>query len=211
MNLRKLVPILGILAIAVASMGAKGCPTFPKLEDRIVELAVGGSVTLPWQARGIINTYNDTDTFDMGTALNLGQILDDAGIDASDVKSISVSGVFYRITAADPNPGRTITNGTVQIQRGGGAVTSLVTNFTADASTTTGWIGNTLSPAGVTLLNGVLTDALASAQNGTPIPNGNFTFTVNGVSNPTGAETNFDWELRLDISIVGEFEMQVLN
>lgn len=210
MTIRKLAPI-GILLIALASMGAKGCPTFPKIEDRIVELAIGGTVTVPWEARGVVNNYNDTGSADLGTALDLSSILDDAGLDASDVKSVTVSGVSYRITVPDPTAGRTIDNGTVTAQRGSGAVLSLVSDFDADASSVTGWITPTISPAGVTMLNGILADALTSAQNGTPIPNGVVNFSVSGVSNPQGVTSNFDWELKIDISVVGEFETQVLN
>jgi hypothetical protein len=209
-RLKKLAPI-GILVLAVAAMGAKGCPTFPKIEERIVELAVGGSVTLPWEARGVINNYNDTGTYDLGAELDLQSILDDADLDATDVKSISISGVSYRITVPDPNAGRTIENGTVTAQRQGSGVVNLITDFDADASAKTGWISAPLSSAGINMLNGILADALNSAQNGGPIPNGNVTFTVSGVSNPQGVTTNFDWELRVDISVVGEFKTDVLN
>jgi len=209
-TLRKLAPI-GILVLAISAMGAKGCPTVPQIEDRIVELALGGSVTLPWEARGVINNYNDTGTIDLGTELDLASILDDADVDASDVTSVKISGVSYRITVPDPSAGRTIENGTVTAQRQGSGTVGLITDFDADASSTTGWITAPLSSAGINMLNGILTDALASAQGGGPIPNGNVTFTVAGVSNPQGVTTNFDWEMKIDISIVGKFELQVLN
>lgn len=209
-KLSRLAPI-GILVLAIAAMGSKGCPTFPQLEDRVVELALGGSVTLPWQARGVTNTYNDTETYDLGSGLDLGALLNDADVDASDVTSVKISGIFYRVTVPDPNAGRTIENGTVTAQRQGTGAVGLITDFDADVSSATGWIAAPLSNAGVAMLNGILADALTSAKNGTPIPNGNVTYTVSGASIPSTATTNFDWELKINVSIVGKFELQVLN
>lgn len=209
MNTRRTLPVL-VLAAALAATGAS-CPTFPKIEDRIVELATGGSTVLTFVASGITNTYNDTQTINLATDFDLAKVLDDAGIDVSDVTSIKLMGVSYRVTVPDPVAGRSISATTVTVTRQGGSATSLVTNFGTSVNSLTSFTTAPLSAAGVTVLNTILSDLLASLQNGTTLANPSVTYTVNGTSNPITAATNFTWQLKVDVTIKGTVKIDVLN
>jgi len=128
-------------------------------------------------------------------------------IDAADVTGIAFSGAQYRVTKAQA--GRTITNGNVTAARGVGSPVSLITAFSADAGSLTDWITVPVAAPGVTLIDGVLTDALANVKNGTPIPNPVVSVHVHGDTQATPAD--FKYEIKLNITIVGKFKLKVLN
>ena len=48
---------IGVLAVVAALTMGSGCPTVPKLQDRVVELAAGGSTTAQFHASGNINVF----------------------------------------------------------------------------------------------------------------------------------------------------------
>lgn len=197
-----------VLALPLALLSI-GCILVPEVEDRIVELAVGASTTATFVASGETNFHDETNVIDLDTDINLNQVLADNGVDASEVKDIKLAGVSYRVTV--PEAGRSITGGTVTIQRGAGAATSLVTSFGADCSKTTGWITVPLNAAGVTLVNGILADLLAEAKTGTPAPNTVVTYHVNGASVPAATPTNFTWEFKLEVSMVGSVKIEIVD
>jgi hypothetical protein len=201
---------LMVIGLAALTLGSS-CPLIPKVEDRVVELAVGGSTTAEFVAAGIINTYDDTQTVDIHDGVNLSQILSDGGIDVSDVKSVALSGVSYRVTVPDPNPGRTIANGNVTIQRAGGSEVPLVTNLNQNVDAATSFTTATLDPQGVAVLNGILQDLLTEVQTGTPAANTTVTYHVLGDSQPTGASSSFTWQLKVDINIVGTIKVKVVG
>ena len=211
MRLHRLFPI-AVIALAGLSLGS-GCPTVPKIEDRVVELALGASTTLELPAAGIINVYNQTSPPEnLATDINLNQILSDGGINVSDVKAIKLAGISYRVTVPDPSTGRSIDNATVSAQRAGDpSATPLITGFSQSVSAASTWQTAPLSAAGVTLVNQLLDDILVSAKNGTPLANPTLTYHVLGTSNPQGQTTNFTWQIRLDLSILGTVKVKVLN
>jgi hypothetical protein len=209
MRIQRLLPI-ALIAVAGLTLGS-GCPTVPKIEDRVVELALGATTTLSIPAAGILNTYDDIGVENLVTDIDLNQILDDAGVDASDLKDIKLAGISYRVTVPDPNTGRTINNATVTARRGAGAEVALITNFNQNVDAVSGWTTAPLSAAGVTLINGLLTDIMTVAKSGGSVANPVITYHVVGVSNPQGVTTNFTWELRLDLTIVGSIKVKVLN
>lgn len=203
------------LALPLAMMGS-GCILIPEIEKRIVELAVGHSIIVPFTSLGETNTHNDTETINVGLDVSLDQILADNGISASDVKDVKLAGVAYRVTKAEA--GRTITGGTVEFRRhptgtdpGTPAYTPLVTSFTGNAGSTTGWITVALDATGVTAVNTLLTDLLNEAKGLGVAPNKFVTYHVNGVSNPVADPTDFKWEFRLSLTIVGSFKTDVVN
>jgi hypothetical protein len=185
------------------------CILVPKLEDRNVELAVGASTSTIFDAKGSINTYQDTKTVDVHADIDLSKVLDDNGVKAEDVKDIKLVGVSYRIVV--PEGGRSITGGTLTIQRSGGAVTPLVTSFTADCSTADGWVTVPLDAAGVGVINTLIGDLLTEVKTGTPATNTSITYHVAGNSVPSGTATNFSWEFKLDLTMIGTVKVQVLN
>lgn len=203
-----------LAALALVMLTAQGCLLIPEIEKRVVELAVGGSATQEFVASGELNVHDQRDTVDLATVIDLPQLLDDAGIDISDVEDIKLAGVFYRVTQQDPTANREIQNGTVTIQRGlGGTETSLVSNFNVavnDPANATFQPGNLASP-GVALVNQLLTDMLTAVKAGLPLPNSILITHVNGASSPANVETNFKYELRMDLSIVGTVHVDVPN
>jgi len=202
---------LAVIVLAALSLGS-GCPTIPKLEDRTVELAAGGSAVLSFDADGSTNTWDETGLYDLANDVDINQLLDNAGIGVDKVKDIKLSGISYRVSR--PQAGRSIQGGTVTAARTGymgGTPQTLVTSFNQDVSATTGWIQAPVTSAGVDLINGLLTDILTAAKNHTPVANSVVTYHVTGTSIPMGTPTDFTWEVKLDVTIVGEVDVQVLD
>src|SRR5262245_34386919 len=200
-----------VIVLGALSLGS-GCPTIPKLEDRTVELAVGGSTVLSFDADGSTNVWDETGLYDLANDIDINALLDDAGMSVDKVKDIKLSGISYRVSRAQT--GRSIQNGTVTASRTGymgGAAQTLVSSFNQDVSATTGWISAPVTNAGVDLVNGLLTDILTAAKNHTPVANSVVTYHVTGTSVPQGTATDFTWEIKLDVSIVGEVDVQVLD
>lgn len=202
---------LPVVLVLVAQMLGTGCILFPQIEDRIVELAVGSSTTATIEADGILNVHNDKDTVYVMTDIDLAGVLDDAGIDVTDVKAISVSGASYRVTRADPTAGREIQNGNVKVAIGGAPEVNLVDSFAATADAVTPWQTATLDPAGVAQINALLAAILANLQGTGPTPDDEVIYHVTGDSVPGGVATDFQYQIKLDVSIVGEVKVKVVE
>jgi hypothetical protein len=215
--------ILKTLALALpVAFALNGCILIPQIEDRVVELAVGHSVVIPFAAGGATNFENDVKTVDLDGEVDLASVLDDADLDASDVKDVKLASVAYRITR--PEAGRSISNGQVEFKTfttdpgtpslgapPNATYDQLVTNFSGSAAAATGWIAVPLASGGVTALNDLLAQFLADVKNGTSTHPRYLVYHVYGTSNPGGTPTDFDWEFRLQLSIVGTFKTKVVN
>lgn len=199
--------LAALLPLALC-LGA-GCPLIPDIQEKIVELAVGGSTTAVFEAQGLINTIDETKTIDFADSLDIEQILDDAGVDVDSVISVNLAGVSYRVKRPDPTATRRIEDATITISRGGGAATPLVTSFSEDVNSVTSFKTAPLDAAGVTLINDLLADILDNLQNGTPIGPTDLTYGLVGNSVPGGVDTDFAWELKVDITIVGTVKVEV--
>jgi hypothetical protein len=207
MKIQRLLPI-AVIALAGLSLGS-GCPTFPKLEDRIVELALGGTTTLEFQSASTVSTHYDiSGDYDLSAGIDVNQLLKDAGIDASDVTDIKLTGVSYRVSVPNAGP-LTITGGKVTIQRQNGSLVDLVnpppSGFTRAVGATTPFITAPLTTAGVTVLNQLLSDILAAVKDGPggpPIPNPLVSYHV--VGDASALPYDFKWQLKIDITIVGK-------
>jgi hypothetical protein len=199
--------LAALLPLAL-TLGA-GCPLIPDVKDKAVQLAVGGSVTVPFEARGTINTLDETKTIDVAGSIDLAQILDDAGVDVEDVDSVKVAGVSYRVTQPDPTPTKMIENATITIGRGVTADTPLVTSFEQHVNSATSFTAAPLDPAGVNLLNGVLAEILANVKNNASMPISVTYHLVGDVTPGAPSDTDFDWELKMDITILGEVKVSV--
>ena len=57
------------------------------------------------------------------------------------------------------------------------------------------------------LINGMLDDIIAALRVGATPTDMEVTWTVNGDSTPLDESTDFSWQIKLDIAIVGEFEV----
>jgi hypothetical protein len=216
---------LKTLALALPlAFALNGCLLIPQIEDRVVELAVGHAILIPFNANGSTNFENDANTVDMDGGFDLASVLDDAGLDASDVKDVKVASVSYRITRAEA--GRSIDNGQVEFKTfttdpgdvsgtlgapPTAGYTQLVTNFSGSAASTTGWIAVPLASGGVAALNTLLGQFLNDVKTGQSTHPRYLVYHVYGTSNPGGTPTDFDWEFRLQLSIVGTFKTKVVN
>jgi hypothetical protein len=199
------------LPVALLALGVPGCVLFPQLKDKVVELATTGQVVTGFTAAGSDNTIDELKNINIPDYVDIRSTLDDAGIDASDVVRITVGGVAYRITR--PEPGRVITSGSVGVSTGTdqSAGHTLVTSFTGNAGAATPWITATLDADGVTQLNDLLGAILDDLKNGTSNADQHITYHVSGLSTPTGTPTDFDYELRLTLSIVGKVKVKTLE
>jgi hypothetical protein len=192
-------------------MGSSGCLLVPKIEDRVVELAVGATTTQEFTSLGDRDNFSESATVDLNSGIDLARILSDNGIDPSEVTSVSLSSVAYMTTKTDPAATRRISAGNVRLRRGAGAETPLVTNFYADVNSVTTWRTLSLDAPGVTLVNQILADLLTIAKGGTPGGSTSVTYTVSGATTPAGVDTNFKWALKLTLSIVGKVKVKVVN
>jgi hypothetical protein len=198
------------LILAVAMLNG-GCVLVPEIKDRIVELAVGGSTTVPFVSLGAGSTLNETNTVNVLDGLNLAQILADAGIDVASVTNIKLSGVDYRITVADPVPSREITNGAITINRNGSGALPLISNFNAGAGAVSDWQPAPLDPGGAAVgdINAMLQSILDALKLGTSPPSNLTTVTYHVAGNSTPPGYNFSWELKIKITITGTVKVSV--
>ncbi len=211
------------LALALPlAVAANGCILIPEIEERIVELAIGHSVVVPFTASGEQNFHDKANTVDATGGVNLKDVFDDNGLDASDVKNVKLAGVAYRVTQAEA--GRSITGGKVEFQRGSNpsptpptgapptsGYTQLVTSFNASAASVTDWITVPLDAAGVTAINALLGELLTEAKGGAAVTNKYLTYHVYGASVPSNVNTNFKWEFRISLTIVGTITTDIVN
>jgi hypothetical protein len=195
------------LVLAIAAMNG-GCILIPKIKDRIVELAVAGATSATFTVSGSATSADETDVIDVGTALDLQGILDDAGIDVSQVTHIAVSGVSYRITRADADPTREVTGGTITFQREGSAAENLVTDFSAAPGSTSDFTNVTLGSNGVEAVNAMLSDILAALPGAPANPTATFHLTGN-MTSTSGNPADFDVEVKITISVTGKITVSV--
>jgi hypothetical protein len=195
------------LVLAMAVMNG-GCLLIPDFQDKLVELAVSGSTSAVFTVDGSATTADETKAVDVATELDLKQILEDAGIDVSDVTHVALSGVAYRIVRPDADPSREITNGTITVQRGGGAVENLVTGFAAGPGAASGFQNVSLDPAGVTVVNGLMEAIRLALPN--PPADGLITFHLTGdMTSGSGNPADFDVELKITVSVTGTISVTV--
>lgn len=199
-----------VLALAVLN---GGCILIPDIEDRVVELAVGGSATVQFVSAGTVNTFNETNTVNVRSGFDLGQVLADAGIDVSRVSKIALSGVEYRVTVPDPDPAREIVDGTITITRGASGELPLISSFNAAAGAATGWqvAPLDLGGAGVAEINAMLGEIKDALPGSPPASATTLTYHVTGQSLPALSPTHFTWELKIKITITGTVDVKVLT
>lgn len=209
MRTKMIMRLLAVPFVALLALGSH-CPLIPEIEERLIELALLGSTTVEFTSVGEINTINQTRSINIRDDFNLAQLLANAGIDASDVVELKVAGVSYRTTQAELGTPRRIENGNVTIQRAGGSTTPLVTDFDEFVNDVLAYKTAPLNAAGVTVINAIIADLLAELQGG-PTANADVTYTVTGDSTPIGEPTDFKWEVKVDISVVGTITVDVVD
>jgi len=212
--------LLSLLALVLTALTVQGgCVIIPEVNSKIVELVASGVACDTLEAIGVINNHDDTDVIDLSD-LDIPQILDDAGINVSDVDSIAVFGITYMTTQPDPNPAREIVNGQVTVQRGmlsgstftpTSAEVPVIVNFNEIVNSVTADKTAPVSAAGVQLLNDLLTDLLAEAKGQGPIDDSAIQYHVTGQSLPQDVPTNFKWRICVKVNIKGTVEVDVVE
>lgn len=204
-------PIATLALLLGAPFVLSGCLTIPTIADRVVELVTTTSASDTLHAQGSTNfILNDTGTFDVNS-LDIAGILDDAGIDVSDVTGISLAGVSYQVITADADAARNI-NGTVKVACAGGPTVDLVNPFSGNAGAVTGEIPVSLVQAGKDQINGLLASLLTAIKTGPgTVPNGNIAYTINGASTPTSVATDFRYVLKLTLNVQGTVKTKMLT
>jgi len=203
---RRKILIAGLLPLLALPLMGDSCT-----EDKVIFIAVGLDTTAGFEASGELNIHDDTKVIDVKEDMDLATVLDDNDIDPEDIQSVKVSRLYYRVT--QPEAGRSIENGNVDILREGGAFVPLVGAFAGDASQATDWIEITqlLEPQAVNLLNDFMQELLVELQGGAPVTNTEFTYHVTGNSIPADVPTNFQWELKVSFTVQAEQEVEVPN
>ena len=185
---------LGGLGLLI--LGASGSGTCTK--DIHSQIVVSVDVTAPFHAQGSTGVYSATKSVDLGADINLPKILSDNSIDS--IKEIDVESVFYDVTTPDAEPTRTVTNSTITVQANSGPVSPLfhLDSVLVDdpAIRDPNWGTAPLETAGV----GVLNTALNNLLHGT---NTQLTFSVGGTSSPTSPATDFWWQARVRLKVIG--------
>jgi hypothetical protein len=201
--------------VLTAALAGTGCQLFPEVEERVVDLALRGSTSAEFQTFGEIDVHDERDSLDIREAIDIEGALEEAGVDVSDVQSVQFAGAAYRVLQTEPDtPTREIQDGVVAIQRGlSGTEASLIANFNVAVNDPlyANWQTAVVQAPGVTLINGLLADLLAELQGGPPASNTLVIVHTSGVSSPIGDPTDFRYEIRLDVSIVGTVKVDVLD
>jgi hypothetical protein len=202
---------IGLVAgvLLAAQLAGTGCILIPKIEKRDVRMVVSQVATVPLHALGTGTTYSGSASVNLRDSVDIGAALASAGIDVSDVDSVVIGKVEYRIVAADANAARAITGGTLQVSAGGGSLTNLIVGFAHSAGAVTPWTRADLTPAGVNVLNQMLQAILTDLQGGATADE-HIGYVVSGNSSPSGT-TDFWYEVRLTIMVAGNIQTDVLN
>ena len=179
-------------------------------EEKIVDLVIGLPTTATFLADGELNVHFDEALVDVKEDLDIAGALEDADLEASDIETIQIVQIFYRVSR--PEAGRSIENGELQFTRVGapGGSHLLVSGVDADMSAVTDWIDVTdkLQP-GINEINAFLDECVAELQGGPPVVNTQFLYEVSGDSVPGEVPTDFEWQVKIVIQAVakGEFEI----
>jgi hypothetical protein len=202
---------LGAFALVSAGLMGSECPSIPEIKERVVDLVLGKSVTLEFHAEGS-SQVEDSATLILAD-FDLAGAIEEAGLDVSDVEQVFLTGVSYRIKNPDATPTRAIQNGMVEIRLGGiGAFSPLVENFNETVNDVVDFKTATLNPEGVTLINDQLSDYLSAVQNNPDEPVTTvLDYHWTGQTTPAEPSANFDWELKIDIEIVGNIQVDVIG
>ncbi len=194
--------------LGLVVMGAK-CPSVPSTEEVPVVVIANKHIDFHFEARGIINYHDDTQTIDVE---ELRQDLDDAGISVENINSILVESVTYGTVAYnEPATDRAIVNGNMTAMRLDTAASQTIfSNASSDVYPLLGLlIPAPIETGGITFINTMLADLLAALKDGSGVTSFSLQGSVDGTSTPTERDTNFDWRVRITYQISATYYADV--
>ena len=196
-NLR-LLPLLLLAAVLTVSLSS--C----LMEEKVIELVLKGETSVEFSYNDTNEVYQDETEIELSA--KIAEMLEDAGLETSDIDSVFVVGVEYGVTAFDGTHDWAI-SGDINIQQDGGAFAPLVAYASQSVQAALNQrLPQTLETAGVDVINGALESFIAG---GSPvltlqIENGNV------VPSPTvGDPIVFTWKIWLTIQVIAEETLDV--
>jgi hypothetical protein len=197
MNWKRLVTGAWLCLLVLGLTGEDCTP------DRYVEVVISVDMVAEFHAQGTDNTYSGSYTLDIGDEIDVEQIIEDNGLESID--SLTVQSAFVRTTQKDPAADRTV-SGSVDIRQGSGPDSPVITYSSAAVNSAEyeDWVAVPLQAAGVGVINEALEDLLAGS--GAVV-----TFTTSGTSTPVDTPTDFIWEVKLHINVVGTKKITIFE
>jgi hypothetical protein len=197
MNWKKLIAGLGLCLLVLGITGESCTP------DRFVDVAVTVDLIAEVHAIGSDNTFSGSKTVSIGDEVDINQIIEDNGLE--EIDTLTVQSAFVRTIVKDPAADRQV-SGSVTIRQGGGPDASLISYTAADVNSVEyeDWVAVPLQTAGVTVLNSALQNLIDSGT-------ASATFTTSGTSTPIDTPTNFTWEVKLRLNVVGTKKITIFE
>lgn len=169
------------------------------IEEKGIDLVVGANVTALFEARGSENVYSDDTVVNLTEDADIQQILEDNGFD--DKVLGRIESAFYRVVKQDAGAeDRTISG---QITVDGNTLIEYQSVWVNDPALAD-WTPVPLTQAGVDYINDRLEEYFQDIFLGNPPTEPVVTFSTSGTSTPMDVDTNFDWEIRLKLTLVGK-------
>ncbi len=208
-NRNHLKRALSWIGLAVLSLSVTG-ETCTK--DRDVQVTVGAEVVATFEARGVTNAFDGERQVNVETDADIQQILDDNDFEGQVIAYIESA--FVRVIRQDSNTSERTVTGSVTVRRQGDvAEQPLITGQSAEINdpALAEWAPVPLEASGVNLINEALQEYLLGIfQGGSPAPP-LLVFHASGVSEPQGVESDFDWQVKVVMTLVGTKEITIIE
>lgn len=173
-------------------------------EERDLEVVATVNLVSLYHAEGENNVYSGETTVSVSDSVDLQQIMEDNGFD--EIKQITIESVHYRVKRTDPNPDRVVTASRFTVREPAGAEQELfeIASAEIDDPELADWQIAPLTAAGVGVLNSAL-ERLRLFQPAT------LTFRVEGTSAPVSVPTDFLWQARVRLQVIGVRTITVIE
>jgi hypothetical protein len=199
--MRNRLLILVLLAAAAVALKGDNCV----LENREVEIPLRGHEILPFTSQGEDDT--DVEYIDFGETLR--EIEEDSDSDIDTLISVTLENVYWRLKENRGSPSTTVNSGDITVTRISTGESEVAINISGLLIQS---VPDFVRPAGlreeaVNLLRDGLAEYLAHRNEGAPMPDLNYRF--DWATSGAPAPVDFDWEVKLDFTIVGVFSVEV--
>ncbi|MBD3235289.1 MAG: hypothetical protein GF330_01130 [Candidatus Eisenbacteria bacterium] len=209
--LSKLAFLLGLLALLP---GAK-CPTIPEMEDVEVTVVAEDMIELVFEADGTVNVDSSVETLDID---QIRESLLDAGFDLTMIDDAVITDVLYGVVAfneMDNNPPRWIRGNSVTVSwehtpGGESDAAILFQDVDVEVYPLLGLlVPAPFEPGGIDFLNDLLIEILDDIRAPDLATEFRVQGSSEGVSEPIGRDTDFDWRIQIHFQIVGRAPVEV--